>query len=47
MTQQQPYALERDRTAIVIMDYQVGIVANYASDPEGVDRKSTRLHSSH
>lgn len=43
MTQQQPYALDRDRTAVVIMDYQVGIVANYASDPDGVAQRAAAV----
>lgn len=45
MTQQQPTNLDPDRTAVVIMDFQVGIVANYASDPPGVLARSSAVLS--
>jgi nicotinamidase-related amidase len=36
-------AIEKDRTAVVIMDFQSFIVANYASDPEAVVRNAARV----
>ncbi len=35
--------LDRDRTAVVIMDYQDRIVNSYASDPQGVIRSAAQV----
>ena len=41
MTQQT--TLDRDRTAVIIMDFQKRIVANFASDPEGVVQRAAQV----
>ena len=41
MTQQ--VTLDRDRTAVLIMDFQNLIVNNYASDPSGVVERAARV----
>ena len=41
MTQQ--VTLDRDRTAVVIMDYQDRIVNSYASDPEAVIKSAAEV----
>lgn len=32
----EPVTLDRDRSAVLIMDFQIRIVNNVASDPQGV-----------
>ena len=41
MTQQ--VAIDREKTAVVILDFQQRIVANYASDPEAVVQKASQV----
>ena len=41
MTQQ--VAIDRDKTAVLIMDFQQRIVDNYASDPEAVVQKASQV----
>lgn len=41
MTQQG--TLDRDKTAVVIMDFQVRIINNVASDPEGVVQRAAQV----
>ena len=41
MTQQ--FTLDRDRTAVLIMDFQNRIVNNFASDPAGVVQRASRV----
>src|SRR5438552_15582568 len=42
MTTQQ-LTLDRDRTAVLIMDFTTGIVANAASDPDGVVGRAAQV----
>lgn len=39
----QPFVLDRIRTAVVIMDFQVGIVGTVARDPEGTVQRAASV----
>jgi isochorismate hydrolase len=39
----EPVTLDRDRSAVLIMDFQIRIVNNVASDPQGVVERATRV----
>lgn len=43
MVQQQPLTVEPGRTAIVIMDFQAGIVGTVARDPEGTVQRAAAV----
>ncbi len=43
MTQQQPLTVEPGRTAVVIMDFQVGIVGSVARDAEGTVQRASSV----
>jgi nicotinamidase-related amidase len=40
---QEPFVVEAGRTAVVIMDFQVGIVGPYARDPEGTVQRAASV----
>ncbi|MDA0264857.1 MAG: cysteine hydrolase [Chloroflexi bacterium] len=39
----QPLKIDRDKTAVLIMDFQQRIVANNASDPDGVVKQASQV----
>ena len=43
MTQLQPMPVEPHRTAVMVMDFQVGIVGSVARDPEGTVRRASSV----
>ncbi len=39
----QPLQIDRDRTAVLIMDFQQRIINNVASDPENVVKQAAQV----
>jgi nicotinamidase-related amidase len=39
----EPVTLDRDRSAVLIMDFQIRIVNNVASDPQGVIERAAQV----
>ena len=39
----QPLKIDREKTAVVIMDFQQRIIANNASEPENVEKQASAV----